>query len=183
MTPIPSWLKPLAIALLPAGIIGLTPRLAQAQQIVITGGSTIFENVTLRPTFSNATVRGISGGPVSATQLAGQSTTDTGSCLGFVDEQPDHRIQLTDRFAFLSMQVQSTADTTLVVRGPGGVWCNDNYSLDFNPGMAGEWLPGTYEIWIGSHRVNRYYPYVIQITETQPVANRSVPVAQPVLSP
>ncbi|MEP0886877.1 MULTISPECIES: hypothetical protein [unclassified Leptolyngbya] len=170
------WFTPLALAL-------FLPLPAQAQQIVVTGGSSIFENVSLSPNFANATIRGISGGPVSATQLARQSETDTGACLGFVDEQPDHTMQLTSRFSYLSLQVQSTADTTLVVRGPGGTWCNDNYSLDFNPGMSGEWLPGTYEIWVGSHRVNRYYPYVIQISESNPIANRTVPVAPPVTAP
>ncbi|MEO1209656.1 MAG: hypothetical protein AAFX78_08955 [Cyanobacteria bacterium J06638_20] len=157
-----SYLAP-GLALGLVGSVFAPPAQAQA---VIQGGASIFEDVRLSPSFSPVIVRGISGGATSATRLTNRSETDTGPCLGFVDSQPDHRMELTSAFDFLSLQVQSTEDTTLVVRGPGGVWCNDNYSLDFNPGMAGEWLPGLYEIWVGSHRVNRYYPYIIEISET-----------------
>lgn len=158
-----------AIGLLTSLVLPLSMggRGAIAQPPTVTGGSTIFEDVRLNPTSPATTVRGISGGPMSATQMMGRSQTETGPCLGFIDEQADHRMELTDNFSSLSLQVQSTADTTLVIRGPGGIWCNDNYTLDFNPGIGGAWLPGTYEIWVGSHRVNRYYPYIIQITTTE----------------
>lgn len=144
---------------------------AQAQ-IVTTRASTIFEDVRLSPGVLSGelVIRGISGGPVSASQLAGRSETPTGPCLGFVDEQADHQLELTGFFDFLDLQIQSAEDTTLVVRGPGGVWCNDNYTTR-NPGIAGQWLPGLYEIWIGSHRANGYYPYIIRMTDT--------PVPQP----
>jgi hypothetical protein len=128
------------------------------------GDRTIFENVTLSPNFANTSVRGISGGSNLSSELAGRTETVTGACAGFIDEQPDHTMQLTQAFNFLSLQVQSNADTTLVVRGPGGTWCNDDYT-DKNPGIAGQWLSGTYQIWIGSYAENVYNPYVIRITE------------------
>lgn len=161
------------------GWIGSLTALPVQAQAVILGGSSIFEDVRLGASFAPVVVRGISGGDTSATQLTGRSNTDTGPCLGFVDSQPDHRMELTNAFDFLSLQVQSTADTTLVVRGPGGIWCNDNYSLDFNPGMAGEWLPGLYEIWVGSHRVNRYHPYIIQISASREAVPAAAPASQP----
>lgn len=132
------------------------------------GGSTIFENLTLTPGTdpSPKTIRGISGGPIPASDVAGRPETATGPCLGFVDIQPDHILTLTAPFEFLSLQVQSAEDTTLVVKGPGGSWCNDNY-LSLNPGIAGQWLPGRYEIWIGSHRNNGYFPYVIRVLQQQ----------------
>ncbi|GAB4139242.1 MAG: hypothetical protein Fur0046_14270 [Cyanobacteria bacterium J069] len=132
------------------------------------GGTLIFENLTLTPGAdpSPKIVRGISGGPISASDVAGRPETVTGPCLGFVDTQPDHILTLTDTFDFLSLQVQSAEDTTLVVKGPGGSWCNDNY-LSLNPGIAGQWLPGRYEIWIGSHRNNGYFPYVIRVLQSQ----------------
>jgi hypothetical protein len=52
-----------------------------------------------------------------------------------------------------------------VVRGPGGTWCNDDYT-NMNPGIAGQWLSGTYQIWVGSYQEDQYYPYVIRISET-----------------
>ncbi|GAB4463709.1 MAG: hypothetical protein OHK0037_16820 [Elainellaceae cyanobacterium] len=126
----------------------------------------LFESLTLTPNAdpSPKTIRGISGGPIPASDVAGRPETATGPCLGFVDTQPDHILTLTQAFDFLSLQVQSAEDTTLVVKGPGGSWCNDNY-LSLNPGIAGQWLPGRYEIWIGSHRNNGYFPYVIRVLQ------------------
>ncbi|HEY9646374.1 MAG TPA: hypothetical protein V6C88_08405, partial [Chroococcidiopsis sp.] len=66
-----------------------------------------------------------------------------------------------------SLQVQSTGDTMLVVRGPGGTWCNDSYNGQ-NPGIAGQWFSGTYEIWVGSPSNDAYYPYIIRISGTEP---------------
>lgn len=130
--------------------------------------ATIFENITLTPKTGSQpeTLRGISGGTEAASDLAGRSDTATGPCSGFVDQPPDHRIFLTQYFDFLSLQVQSSDDTTLVVRGPGGIWCNDNYSGK-NPGMAGQWFSGVYEVWVGSPSENAFYPYVIRLSEQQ----------------
>lgn len=142
------------------------PRSTQRRSPTPFGGSTIFENLTLTPGAdpSPKTIRGISGGPLPASDVAGRPETATGPCLGFVDTQPDHILTLMAPFEFLSLQVQSAEDTTLVVKGPGGSWCNDNY-LSLNPGIAGQWLPGRYEIWIGSHRNNGYFPYVIRVLQ------------------
>ncbi|MBD2067665.1 hypothetical protein H6F93_09000 [Leptolyngbya sp. FACHB-671] len=128
----------------------------------------IFENVTLSPDFSPdpTTIRGISGGPLTASNVAGRTETATGPCAGFVDEQPDHTIQLTEFFSYLSIQVESPEDTTLVVRGPGGSWCNDDYQSN-NPGIAGQWLSGDYEVWVGSYNRDSYHPYVIRISDSQ----------------
>jgi hypothetical protein len=130
--------------------------------------TTIFENVTLSPSFTPdpTTVRGISGGEAAASQVAERADTVTGPCNGFIDAQPDHTIVLTQYFNYLSLQVQSPEDTTLVIRGPGGVWCNDDYSGK-NPGIAGKWLSGTYQVWIGSYDSQKYHPYVMRITELQ----------------
>ncbi len=131
--------------------------------------STIFEDVTLAPAFNPdpAVVRGISGGTLAASDLTGRAETATGPCSGFIDQQPDHRMVLTQFFNFLSLQIQSNEDTTLVIRGPGGTWCNNDYSGQ-NPGIAGQWLSGTYEIWVGSHSNNAFHPYVIRMTEQKP---------------
>lgn len=131
--------------------------------------TTIFENITLSPDFTPdpTTLRGISGGEVLANQAAERPETTTGPCNGFVDQLPDHTIVLTQYFNYLSLQVQSTDDTTLIIRGPGGTWCNDDYAGK-NPGIAGQWLSGTYQIWVGSYQQSTYHPYVIRITELQP---------------
>jgi hypothetical protein len=134
----------------------------QAQQL------SIFENLTLSPGFSPdpVTIHGISGGPQAASEISNRADTATGLCVGYVDEQPDHTIELTQFFGYLSIQVESPQDTTLVVRGPGGSWCNDDYTSS-NPGLAGQWLSGTYQVWVGSYDPNSYQPYVIRVTQNR----------------
>ncbi len=142
---------------------------AYAQVVVPSSRSvTLFENVTLTPNFipDPITVRGISGGSQVAGTVSGRADTTTGACVGFVDETPDHRMTLTDFFDYLRLEVQSSDDTTLVIRGPGGSWCSDDYT-GVNPGIAGQWFSGTYDIWVGSYRENSYHPYVIQISGTR----------------
>ncbi len=126
----------------------------------------IFENITLSPNFNPdpITVRGLSGGPILAEKTAGRANTPTGPCIGFIDQQPDHTLVLKDFFNYLSLRVKSSADTILVIRGPGGSWCNDDYE-DMNPGITGQWLSGTYHIWVGSYKSDAYHPYIINITD------------------
>jgi len=128
----------------------------------------IFENVTIGSNFSPnpLTVRGISGGSVPGKNVAGRAETANGPCVGFVDEQPDHTVVLKDFFNYLSLQVQSPEDTTMIVRGPGGSWCNDD-SEGKNPGITGQWLAGTYNVWVGSFDQTKSHPYILRITESR----------------
>jgi hypothetical protein len=125
----------------------------------------IFENVTIQPKFQPdpKIIRGISGGLIEANQVADRKETPTGSCVGFVDKLPDHTINLTGFFEYLSLQVESPQDTTLVVRGPGGTWCNDDFKGK-NPAIAGQWQPGRYQVWVGSYAKDNYYPYIIKMS-------------------
>ncbi|WP_017651156.1 hypothetical protein [Fortiea contorta] len=128
----------------------------------------IFGDITIGENFSPdpLTVRGMSGGSVPGNQVAKRVETATGPCTGFVDAAPDHTLQLTSRFDHLKLNLQSPADTTLIISGPGGTWCNDEFDGQ-NPGMVGEWLPGTYRIWVGSYEQDSYLPYTLQITEVK----------------
>ncbi|MBD2202559.1 hypothetical protein H6G33_12495 [Calothrix sp. FACHB-1219] len=129
----------------------------------------IFGDVTIGKNFSPDpfTVRGMSGGSIPGNQVSKRPATPTGPCTGFVDEAPDHKLELTSKFDYLKVQVQSPEDTTIIVKGPGGIWCNDELSDGQNPGIAGEWLPGTYQIWVGSYVQDKYLPYTLQITEVK----------------
>jgi hypothetical protein len=126
----------------------------------------IFGDVTIGHPFSPdpLTVRGVSGGSIPGSQVAGRAETATGTCTGFMDETPDHTLVLTSKFDYLKLQVQSPQDTTIIIKGPGGSWCNDDFNGK-NPGMIGEWLPGNYQIWVGSYEKGKYFPYTLQITE------------------
>ncbi|WP_242072433.1 hypothetical protein [Microcoleus sp. FACHB-68] len=127
----------------------------------------LFETITLSPKFKPdpKAISGISGGSIPAEGIAGRKETANGPCVGFLDKEPDHVLTLTAFFNYLSIQVESTTDTTLLIRGPGGSWCNDDSpGRSKNPGIAGQWLEGTYQVWIGSYEPNKYHPYVIKIT-------------------
>ncbi|MEB3356042.1 MAG: hypothetical protein VKK04_04900 [Synechococcales bacterium] len=139
---------------------------AAAQTSPLSTPVSIFEDVILTPTYvaDSTTVRGISGGELPASQVSGRGDTVTGACVGFVDTEPDHKMVLTEYFEYLSLAIESPEDTTLVVRGPGGSWCNDDLNGK-NPGISGQWFSGTYEIWVGSYSENTYHPYVIRISE------------------
>lgn len=126
----------------------------------------IFGDMTIGSKFSPDpfSARGMSGGSIPGAQIAGRTDTPTGLCTGFFDEKPDHILNLTNKFDYLQLKVQSPRDTTLVIRGPGGSWCNDDFDGK-DPGIVGEWLQGTYQIWIGSYAKDTYFPYTITITE------------------
>lgn len=136
-----------------------TGNVAHADQSPIFGDVTIGNNFSPDP----LSVRGMSGGSVAGQQVAGQVETPTGPCSGYFDDKPDHILNLTSKFDYLKLQVQSPQDTTLIVSGPGGKWCNDDFEGK-NPGIVGEWSQGTYQIWIGSYQKDIYLPYTINIT-------------------
>lgn len=126
----------------------------------------IFESLRLRSGFTGdpEELRGVSGGDQRAAALT--TDTPTGACLGYIDTQPDHRIDLQTYFGYLKLAVESRGDTVLAVRGPGGIWCNDD-SRDQNPVIAGEWKKGIYEVWVGSREQGAFHRYVLKITQVK----------------
>ncbi|WP_019500526.1 hypothetical protein [Pseudanabaena sp. PCC 6802] len=155
-----------------SGSVALTA-IAQTAQPVKTPSKKsdvmLFENITLSPNFrpDPQVLRGISGGKDETQKHSGKAKTETGPCIGFVDSAPDHRLTMPQGFSYLNLKVMSSGDTILLVRGPGGSWCSDDES-DRNPAIGGKWLPGSYEIWVGSYEKNASFPYLLEITETRP---------------
>ncbi len=133
----------------------------------------MFESVTItpKPTAQKFVLHGLSGGPVTSQSVSLRAKTETGECIGFVDRQPDHRLTLTEPLNYLQLLVRSSGDTVLIVRGPGGVWCNDD-SANRNPAIAGRWLAGTYEIWIGSYEEFASFPYLLEFSTENMAAQR-----------
>lgn len=109
------------------------------------------------------TIRGVSGGRLTATEISKTENTATGYCDGFVDRQPNHILKLKTFFNFLKIEVESPADTTILIQGPGGIWCNDD-SNNANPIIEGQWQPGIYQVWIGSYQADSNNDYSIKIT-------------------
>ncbi|MBW4432781.1 MAG: hypothetical protein KME28_13895 [Pelatocladus maniniholoensis HA4357-MV3] len=128
----------------------------------------IFGDVSISPKFfpDPFEVRGMSGGSLPGNQVVTKKETSTGACTGFVDQKPDHQLELGKKFDYLKLQIDSPEDTTLIINGPGGTWCNDDFDGK-NPGIVGEWLPGTYKIWVGSYNRDEYFPYTLKVTEAK----------------
>ena len=113
----------------------------------------------------NPTVlRGTGGGNRQAEEVVNTRHTSTGPCLGFISSNPHEEITLEDRFSNLELVVESEADTTLIIAGPGGVWCNDD-SQGRNPAITGEWLPGSYRVWIGAYTASEAPAYELSISD------------------
>ena len=127
----------------------------QAQSNSINVNSTIAKNPLV--------LRGSSGGGVIAKEISQTENTATGFCDGYVRSQPNHVLKLESFFESLRLEVESSADTTILVKGPGGVWCNDDAS-SANPMIEGQWQPGTYQVWIGSYQADSNNEYRIKIT-------------------
>ncbi|MBV5261717.1 hypothetical protein FLX56_25220 [Synechococcus moorigangaii CMS01] len=124
----------------------------------------LFENLQLRSGFAPnpQILRGVSGGSERAADLLNIADTPTGRCVGFIDDHADHRLNLMTFFNDLKLSVESAGDTVLVVKGPGGVWCNDD-AIGHNPAIRGEWQKGQYQVWVGSREQRQYFPYILEI--------------------
>lgn len=123
-------------------------------------------NIQLNPGFTPNPLQaqGQGGGTVSVPEIVGAANSPTGPCAGFADQEPNHTLVLSEFFNALSLQVQSSEDTALAIQGPGGVWCNDDFEGS-NPGVTGQWLAGTYKIWVSSYGKGRSPSYTLRISE------------------
>ncbi len=128
----------------------------------------IVQNITLDGQINPnpMTIDGMSGGSIQAIEVVKTQETTTGYCNGLVNRQPNHILILKTFFEFLKIEVESSTDTTILVAGPGGVWCNDDYNND-NPALEGQWQPGKYKIWVGSYEETPN-SYRIRITGNNP---------------
>jgi hypothetical protein len=140
--------------------IAVTTTEAQAQSI--------FDSAIVRPKFAPdpMQLKGVTGGQSTTANVAGTAESETGACLGYMDAQPYHRLELKSRFRYLSIVASSSTDTTILIKGPGGTWCNDDFQGK-DAGVSGEWLPGSYDIWVGSYAKNKAIPYVLKLSEHQ----------------
>ena len=99
------------------------------------------QTLTLGPGFSPDPTRltGTAGGPTDASV---HGSTPLGGCFGWIPATPQHVLTLTEHIEWLALRVSASGDTTLVVQGPVGWWCNDD-DIGLNAGMSGQWAPGT----------------------------------------
>lgn len=117
------------------------------------------QNVDTQPLI----IEGVTSGSVTALEIAQTENTATGYCDGFTNRQPNHVFILDKYFSSLRLEVESIADTTIIVRGAAGIWCNDDLS-SANPVIEGAWQPGKYQIWVGNYQKASSNSYRLKIT-------------------
>lgn len=100
---------------------------------------------------------GTSGGPV-------QASTFGAGCVGSIDDSPDHQITVTSTVD-LKLYALSSVDTTLVVRGPAGTFCDDDSHGGLNPEVNARLTPGVYDVYIGNYDEDSQARYTLTLTE------------------
>ena len=128
-----------------------------------------FGRRSLAPGFGvdDGNVAGYTGGSYSFSAIANRDSNGN-SCLGYGDPQPDYILTLEKDFAALELIVDSGgADTTLVVEGPGALWCGndiDDFNLDAR--VLGKLVnAGSYRIWVGTMTPGDRQNYTLTISE------------------
>lgn len=108
---------------------------------------------------------GNTGGPRLASEATGVSTTETGECRGYIDTLPDHQLDLTADFEFLSIAAKTEGESSLVIFGPNAeIWC----VTGANPSISGFYDQGTYDVYVGNLKRDIGPRYELIITELQP---------------
>lgn len=121
------------------------------------------DKITIADVTQPIVAAGTSGGTVPLQEIAQTENTSTGYCDGYASPQPNHVLELMSFFEFLRLEVESPADTTVLIRGSGGVWCNDDAGTA-NPVIEGQWQQGVYQVWVGSYQADSNQNYQIKIT-------------------
>ncbi|MEM9567449.1 MAG: hypothetical protein AAF974_04005, partial [Cyanobacteria bacterium P01_E01_bin.34] len=95
-----------------------------------------------------ATDTGIVSGTVEASSLTGTDSTPSGSCEGFVNESPDHQINLRADFSYLALEIDSSSPVSLIIVGENGErWCASGSGPRVEEGA---WQQGSYDIYVGN---------------------------------
>ncbi|NZA26160.1 hypothetical protein H0E84_07155 [Luteimonas sp. SJ-92] len=87
------------------------------------------------------TATGLTGGNVQASRYGSQ-------CSGMIDTTPDHVIDVTSALD-LQLAVDSTTDSTLVLTGPAGTFCDDDSGGLLDARLTARLTPGRYEVYVG----------------------------------
>lgn len=98
-------------------------------------------------------VNGTSGGSIASQ-----------SC-GKIAEKPNHVLTLNGNFNYLRINVQSSGQPTLLIKGPSGTSCVPADSLSGgNIQSPGYWEQGTYSIYVGD-MAGGQNPYTLSLTQ------------------
>ncbi len=118
--------------------------------------------------------QGTTGGSFSFLQLAARDRHRK-LCLGYGTSDPDYVLELTEAYPHLRIAVDSNGgDTTLLIQGPRGIDCNDNYRRDHRDAAVTDenWPTGTYRIWVGAFNQGEQLDYRLRVFDPESLRDR-----------
>jgi hypothetical protein len=121
--------------------------------------------VALTLTNGTAEASGTTEGSQNFTQMAARDRRRK-ICLGYGTVEPNYVLTLAEPQPRLRIAVDSSgSDTTLLVQGPQGIDCNDNYRRDRRDAAItdSDWPAGTYNIWVGAFSAGDRINYDLKI--------------------
>lgn len=162
-------------------VVAVAPAPAPSQQPVRYAPR--FGTVQLRQGFlpDPYVVNGASGGQYHAQQLGYGDP-----CRGWFATAPDHVLDLATNVPYLRIEASAQGDTTLIVTGPNGTFCDDDGAGRYDPRVAGYFPAGRYEIRVGSYRQGEAIGYQLAMSEYAPQGSAAVaaaPVPPPAPAP
>jgi len=122
-----------------------------------------YADFELRPGFASQTSSGETGGDRDASEQYGDN------CLGFIDETPDHHIKVVEPVT-LTLMVDSTTDSTLVLQGEGRLFCDDDSAGGEDARITASLTAGDYTVYVGHIQQNGYYQLTLNEGEPVPAA-------------
>ena len=106
------------------------------------------------------TGHGQTGGSTQASRFGPQ-------CAGMIHDTPDHTLKVTSALD-LRFSVDSTTDSTLVVVGPAGVFCDDDGGDQLDARIEARLTPGDYAVYVG--HIDAPGRYTLTLSEAAPGA-------------
>jgi hypothetical protein len=128
----------------PAAVAAPTPVVPTPTPAVPTPASgSVYGAVTIGSGWSPQSYSGMGGGPDSA------NLRFAGTCNGYITSIPTFTLEVID-YTTVSVEALAAGDLTMVLTGPGGTFCNDDFN-GLNPGLSQSLMPGSYQVWIGEY--------------------------------
>jgi len=116
-----------------------------------------YEDFEISPGFGSRTGTGLTGGPVDASTLDQQ-------CVGYIDDTPDHTIEVTSDVD-LTLNVHSDTDSVLVVTDGYSTFCDDDSAGNDDAELSMIFPSGTYEVYVGNYEEDANGRYTLTIAE------------------
>jgi len=129
-----------------------------------------YANFTIKRGFVSHSTSGSTGGNIDAKRRFGDA------CLGLVSNTPDHHINVQEDLT-LTLTVDSTTDSTLVVKGPAGTFCDDDSAGGNDARISARLSAGQYAVYVGDMYRPGYYRLTLSEGEP-PLPKESKPTVE-----